>query len=132
MAEKSCSRVERDLVPEKVNVKNTVQLSISSAVPSVSTAVSSIVPPVVPSVPVLHDSSSEEDMDERGRLLQHQKNLSRKGKRSYASAAAALDSSIFNVSFPDSHSNFGRPRPRTVFVHGLRNPRIIAEKLAIT
>ena len=146
MAGKSCSRAERDLVPEKVNVKSTVQLSISSAVPSVSTAVSSvltavlsvssvvpsIVPPVVSSVPVLHDSSSDEDMDERGRLLQHQKNLSRKGKRSYASAAAAaaLDSSIFNVSFPDSHSNFGRPRPRTVFVHGLRNPRIIAEKLA--
>ena len=144
MAEKSCSRVERDLVPEKVNVKSTVQLSISSAVPSVSTAVSSvlsavpsvssvvpsIVPPVVSSVPVLHDSSSDEDVDERGRLLQHQKNLSRKGKRSYASAAAALDSSVFNVSFPDSYSNFGRPRPRTVFVHGLRNPRIIAEKLA--
>ena len=49
MAEKSCSRVERDLVPEKVNVKSTVQLSISSAVPSVSTAVSSVLS-AVPSV----------------------------------------------------------------------------------
>ena len=131
MAEKSLSHAEQDHDQEKVSAKKNVSVSVSSAVsPAVSPAVQSRYSRLKSSVHVtsFDDSSSEDDVnvDEASRLRQHQKSI---GKVSYASAAAALDSEIIKVSLPDINSGFGRPRPRTVFVHGSIGPRMLIEKL---
>ena len=147
MAEKSLSHAEQDHGRDKVCIKKNVSVSVSSAVssavsPAVLSSVSSAVSPAVSSavqsrysrlkssvhVTSFDDSSSEDDVnvDEASRLRQHQKSI---GKVSYASAAAALDSEIIKVSLPDINSGFGRPRPRTVFVHGSIGPRMLIEKL---
>ena len=59
-------------------------------------------------------------------LKEHRNSLRSK---SYALAAAPSMSNVLAVSSPSVNSDFGRPRPRTVFVHGFVNPRVLLDRL---
>ena len=74
------------------------------------------------------DSSLEEDLgSEVNRLQKHQESIR---SRSYAAAATNQDPDCFTVSLSQSSSDFGRSRPRTVFVHGGSvRPRVLIDKL---
>ena len=128
MAEKSFSSIEIDqAIPEKVNgnerVMNSESMPINgkSQLPVTSLSLTS---------PEMFEESSADESnpaEELHELREHQVAL---GRKSYASAAAAVDNNvILHVSMPDTSTGVGRPRPRTVFVKGATSPRVLIEKL---